>query len=455
MKQRWLVHVIFVLGLVMPVLPFVGSDVSGQVNGTDNTQELINLIGKTCTFYLKSGKQVHGTVWDLDGKSLILNMGGTTSGTQARRFKFAQIKYIYDDAGHRTDVSDQNTPTKPVQSTPYTLTFDSADALGNSEVKVNKSDADDLNDYIRVLNEIDLASRYETSDTSGAGDSNFVKRPTKKTEAESSPDAGLRLHHTSNDTSKIKTSADKKSPSKPNKKDKKRRRHKRRKNLFDKKVRPRYAEVNPQRENLLYKNVWVFRSLILLGTMLAILGLFAMIKFLGLTAFFWGKQFIFPVKLVKMNEHYGVIDQGEADGIRDGDIVRFYRKSGKSIQFIAKVHVIKISERYSAVELIRKKSHIQLEPGDVGCKDRSYLSLLFKKIRIAASHLLRLFARFMFKTAKNIDATKDTTEIDLGQDISETEKSPESNELKKDDTVIRIVDESKLKEEKKSKPPSK
>ena len=117
--------------------------------------------------------------------------------------------------------------------------------------------------------------------------------------------------------------------------------------------------------------------------------------------------------------------------------------------------MIKISERYSAVELIREKSHIQLEPGDVGCKDRSYLSLLFKRIRIVASHLLKLFARFMFKTAKNIDVAKDTAKIDLGQDISETVKSPESKELKKDDPVIRIVDESKLKDEKKSKPPSK
>ncbi len=455
MKQRWFVHVIFVLGLVMPVLLLVGNHVSGQVIGTDNTQELIGLIGRRCTFYLKSGEQVRGTVWDLDGKSLILNMGKTTSGTQSRRFKFAQIEYIYDDAGNKTDVSVQNMPTRSIQPTPYTLTFDSADAMGNSEVKINKSDADDLNDYIRVLNEIDLASRYETSDTSHTGDNVFVKRTTKNTGTELSPDAGLQLHHTSNDTYKIKTSADKKSPSKPNNKDKKRRRHKRRKNLFDKKVRPRYAEVNPQRENILYKNAWVFRSLILLGTMLAILGLFAIIKFLGLTAFFWGKQFIFPVKLVKMNEHYGVIDQGEVDGIHDGDIVRFYRKSGKRIQFIAKVHVIKISERYSAVELIRKKSHIQFEPGDVGCKDRNYLSLLFKKTRIVASHLLKLAARFMFKTAKNIDVPKDTTQIELGQNISETGKSPEFKELKKGDTVIRIVDESKLKDEKKSKPPSK
>ncbi|MFQ5751142.1 MAG: ParB/RepB/Spo0J family partition protein, partial [bacterium] len=146
------------------------------------------------------------------------------------------------------------------------------------------------------------------------------------------------------------------------------------------------------------------------------------LKVIGVKGSSYGKYSLFPARLVKMNGHYGIIDQGSNDGVKVDDILRLYRKQGRKIVFRGKVHVIKVAECYSAVELTKSYPNGHLKVGDVGFRDRNFVLTCFKRIRIITSAILIDLAKVLAYVAKKFDikTEKPSVDLDIMQDKLES-----------------------------------
>jgi len=409
---------LLILSISVPAPPALGSASGGKTDGSAAT--LINLLGQTCTLHLKNGVQIRGKVWDLDGSALILQLSQSPHDARIERVPLSQIDHIVGAFGKRTSVTVQENVLAGDSSNDKTAS-DSNRPAPNPKSSV-QTEEEGLSELLSVLNAMEQAP----AESVGTGTATVPEASHAET-SRRSPSQPHRQVQRTDDKPHRSSPEDTFKNSSPGSKGKninrpgaerpaeihKRPRNKRRRDLMHKRRRRAYAQLHERLVDVVRARAQTYPFYILLGTMGCMLVLLLGTKFFGLTGPLLGKYLMFPVKLLEMNAHYGVIDQGSNEGVRVGDTVRFYRKSGKRITYSGKVRVIKVSESCSAIELVGRKPHIAFEPGDVGYRDRNRAGLVLRTLRRAVSKCLRAMARLIFYTAENIDQTREQPHVTI------------------------------------------
>jgi hypothetical protein len=406
---------------------FCASILSASIAGASakseskQTETLLSpLVGQKCTVVLQDNDTRVGTLWDFGGDFIILKVKKGLLYSKAEKFKLADVKYLEDEKGKRIDISTLLLQRKPepekeqsaehTEKPPVTLYIGSSRSERDvTEPKNNIEPALVIRTRPATASPKTFPKQAELTKDPHPGYSGTNQEQETRTEIEAVHEKARVAMSTT--PAKIAKAGSIKEPSR-NQPGTKRSETKVAEPPAD--VHPTNPPVtiqvvNPSSE---FKTI-KYQHAIFFGVILFIFTSILFFNLAGLRGKVIDKQHLFPVKLIKIEGKYGVIDQGTNEGVRVNDIVRFHSRLGRQIQYKGKVSVKKVNRTFAAVEVMTKKKHFDLEVGDAGVRDRNVIGNAFEKSRAAMSVILSGIAKVLAFTSRTIEIKREEPDIDL------------------------------------------
>lgn len=408
-------------------------------SATNQLTFLEQLVGQKCSVHLKNGEVIHGTLWDYgdDYVSLKIKKGLLYSKTE--KYAASEIDYLKDSQANRYYMPGTNRSTNEKPPTRLYINPDNVKQTKNSE-------SQEFQGPLRFSSKNEKKRESSFSPPSQTQKTKFSKtkpavskkrtptvskrtlptfsQKTQRTQSlkpaptpkkqevvtnkpkAGTPDPATYFTETTSEEQKPTVETTTTSQDVPQ--------------IPGQEIQTMVAKPDTKQLKILQ-----YQMFVLLG---------AAVFIIALTIFFksstYGKHSLFPAQLIKIHGHYAIIDQGKEDGVKLNDLIRLYKKSGRQIEYKAKLRVRKVGENYSAVELIKLKSYLKLEVGDVGFRDRSWFTTSVNRSRIIISAVLRGLAKGLQYAAKIIDVNFEKPAIDL---------PPVTGEL--DEVTVKTIDE--------------
>lgn len=432
-----------VLVILFAILVFTGgtSTLAQTQNTSADAASLMPLVGKKCTLFINNGDKVSGTLWDYGQDYITLKVKKGLLYSKAEKFPISDIKYLQDSKGKKIKLSGMQTPA-PKESTESQTDADESGMVKQMAEKdlfentlriltVTKSDEDEVPAPTKSTETF-----QSLKNTSINANTYLSKNTAKKPDAKPSNPAAPKNKKSSYSYSPPKTNWHPPVP--------------KRKEIFSedattpKKAVVTVVEQTPEQQTETEKVALTataapaatsaavetvktlrYQNFILYGSGILLILLVAFFKGFGLKGSAYGKHSLFPTRLIRMTGPYGIIDQGQDDGVKLGDVVRIYRKSERRIQFKGKVKVTKIAQNYSAVELLKIKGDTKLGAGDVGVRDRNLVLNSMKGLQALTSVTLGALAKLLAFTAQNLAVEKSKLDFQSNSDLIEpTHETP-------------------------------
>ncbi|MDZ7344586.1 MAG: hypothetical protein ONA90_08720, partial [candidate division KSB1 bacterium] len=71
------------------------------------------------------------------------------------------------------------------------------------------------------------------------------------------------------------------------------------------------------------------------------------------------------IKILEVDKNTGIIDRGEADGIRVGDVFEVNRSDGEFLYWVGRVEVVVVKPKMAGVKMIARADKAEIKKGDV------------------------------------------------------------------------------------------
>lgn len=413
--------------LTFLVLSIFFSVVFAQPSQNEFSSKLLPLVGKKVILTLKDGEVVEGTLWDFEADYIILKIKKSLIYSQSVKYNIDKLNFLEDQNGTKISFVKESKPTaiffsmddtqnEGDYSENYNLTQESKNDNGleittstiqkSAEAQRKKSEVTQNKPFVKKVYRTRPKNSKKINQTTSIAKKKTVKKskPVKKsnaiTQAALSEKNEVPQHIRPR---KQKISAFTKVKISPS-------------NITKKRSAGVPAKLEDTEVLLAgVKEVRVLRYQLLI--LFAVVGILALVmitaKTIGLKGSTYGKHTLFPSKLIKIEGHYGIIDQGTTDGVKLDDIIRFYRKKGQKIEYRGQVQVKKVGEAESAVEILKAQKGKKLEIGDVGFRDHNMLATAMKKLRVVTSIVLNFLGKTIIYTAKNIEIKEQEPDIKL------------------------------------------
>ncbi len=464
-KQKIIRMLIAVCIIAFSSVCFSAAPVTQQLAITSQqSSQLLALVGQKCRLTLRNGILVSGTLWDFDNVSVTVKVKKGLLYSKTERHEISKVDYFEDASGNKIYFggSAGGAGKKP----PATLIFsmdDTEEQASDSETEAGlpalsgsgqdshvDSEEKALQSTLRILDE--KKEQLQTSPASPVEEkaefgSDKDRGGRRSTAVATSKEAATETAQMQDRKPEEKKSGSRLSPTTPlvkgdegkkgasGKQFRKQRKitqnTKGTKGDTQKKLRraeSTYVPVTPETKKM---RILRYQTLILFGVVVFIALMMIFSRAIGMKSSAYSKLSLFPSKLVKMNGRYGIIDQGADDGVKVDDIIRLYHKVGKKILFRGMVKVKKVADNYSAVEVIKRKKGTRLQVGDVGFRDRNFVATAVKRLRIWTSHTLNKLGKRILLTAQELDVNEEEPTIAFGVDQDEaTTKMQENAERK-------------------------
>lgn len=412
MLKSMVASVLFILGVSFAVGPgsIYGFCPQEGVMATDDMPSLLYLIGQKCTVFLKDGTGKYGTLWEVGEDFVILKVKKGPLYSKEEKFAFSEIDYLEDSNGNKIQLTKFKVAKQQTENFQETETGDKYLPLGTpfDEIKEKGKEEkgrrlDDYNENVGSKSKQDWrlnSDRTEKPESSNPGLVIVPRKSKKESEYTRSPNQSLY-----SEKKTVKKAMDRRSGAKT--KDKTA--------IAEVQQMPKAGEeaVGPLPPPPKKLRVFKYQTVILFSATLLVVILMFSLKIKDIKGYIYGKNPLFPARLVKINGEYGVIDQGLEDGVKVDDFIRFYRKQGRQVDYLGKVRVIKVADNYAAVKLIEDARNGLMEIGDVGFRDRSFILAAGKRLRKIVGNTCRNLAKGLDYAAKNLSMESEEPQIDV------------------------------------------
>ncbi|MFQ5708652.1 MAG: hypothetical protein ACE5HO_14450 [bacterium] len=393
---------------------------------TDDSPSLHDLIGEKCTLFLKVGGGKYGTLWEVGPDYVVLKVKKGPLYSSEEKYAFSEIDYLEDTDGQRVQVrkstnspSAQPDATSKVAPGPTTI---GPKPSGKDQALTQKDEKQNLEELLDKLEQEEelqqesrapsptrstldraLHSNKDDHKTVGPRKSKGATKPglviisRKRTPARTSKPNFVRAQT-------VPKSTHKRSSAKTSEYHR---------TVLKKLPQAKAASATRISAEKNQIKILRYQLLILFVASLLALMLLVVLKAKGLAGYGYSNRLLFPSQLRKIAGEYGVIDQGSDDGIKLDDVVKFYRKVGRRVNYVGKVKVIKVAENHAAIQLLSMSDHGPMEEGDVGFCDRNILALFARQLRKLTGAIFTGIAKGFDFAAKNISVKAREPEIDV------------------------------------------
>lgn len=418
MLKNVVVSVLFILGVSFAAgysSLLYGSDPQEGVKAIDDLPSFLSLVGQKCTVFLNNGTGKYGTLWEIGEDFIIIKIKKGPLYSKEEKFAFSEIDYLEDTNGKKFQLTKFKEPDpenenlkdtkKEEEYIPLETVLDKLDENGGEQKDKQFAGAksDTPNDRPKSKQDSSLNSDKKDKTATTKPGLVIVSRKSKKPpKAVGNGTKPLNAEKKTSNKAKVKSNGKSTALAKSETTTSK--------SQQQSKVSKEGVEaVPPESKNL---RILKYQTVILFSVAILAFTLMFLLKVKEIKGYNYGANCLIPTRLTQTNGEYGVIDQGSDDGVKVDDIIRFYSKQGRH-NYKGKVKVIRVTDNYSAVKLVKNAGKESLSVGDVGFRYRSLALIAAKAMLKAIGKSCSRLAKGFERAAKNLNAKTEEPNIEV------------------------------------------